>query len=78
MRVGIAIILEPDKNGERIEVRISLVTGRLKDSYDSVVNELQESLLKEAVEGLRPKKGSSIKSVTLSTQERSVTLGQKE
>jgi hypothetical protein len=45
MRVGMGVIFEPDKSGEKIEVRISLVTGRLKDSYDSVVNELQDPLI---------------------------------
>ncbi len=45
MRVGLGLIFEPNAKGEKIEVRISLVTGRLKSSYDSVVDELQDPLI---------------------------------
>lgn len=82
MRVGVGIIFEPDKYGERIEVRISLVTSRLKDSYDAVVNELQECLpgavLLEGINRLRPKKGSGIDKVTISSGVKSVSLEAKE
>ncbi len=77
MRVGIGLIFEPDKQGEKIEVRISLVTGRLKNSYESVVNELQDPLIK-AVDKLRPKKGSGIDKVTVSSGGKSVSLEAKD
>lgn len=77
MQVGLGLIFQPDKQGERIEVRISLVTGRLKYSYESVVNELQDPLIK-AVEKLRPKKGSGIDRVTLSSGGKSVSLEAKD
>lgn len=86
IKISLPVKIGPsDKPGfEAIEIGISFVQKRVKQSITKYVSEAQDPLIpdaaKRAVERLRPKKGSGINSVTISDPESgsSVTLTPRE
>ena len=79
LTIALSVKIEPSKKTsfQILEVGINFVINRAKNQIAKEVSELQSPLFK-AVEALRPKKGSGIDSVTISTDKASVTLEAKE
>jgi len=81
LTVNLAVKLTPGKkpNVQDLEVSISFVERRVKESLVAEVSEIQDALF-DAVEKLRPKKGSGIDSVTITESRtgKSATLEAKE
>jgi hypothetical protein len=81
LTVNLVVKLTPGKtpNVQELEVGISFIQNRVKESLVAEVSEIQGALF-DAVEKLRPKKGSGIDSVTIASSRtgKSVTLEAKE
>ncbi len=79
LSIALTVKIEPSKKSgfQVLEVGINFVVNRAKNQIAKEVSETQSSLFK-AIEKLRPKKGSGIDSVTISTDKASVTLEAKE
>lgn len=79
LTINMTMKIEPTKDSHvvSLETAVNFVESRIKRLNKIEINDTQDQLFK-TVEKLRPKAGSGIDSVTLSTGEKSVTLTKKE